>query len=68
MCEVEEAGKKGWQTGVIMVLDTYNTVVEAATYKGNSSSEILFKFTFRLSQRELNFPQKYWSLMYQVQG
>ena len=39
VCTVEEAGKKGMLSGSTVLLATDNSTVEAALYKGNSSSE-----------------------------
>ena len=41
-----------------MILTTYNTVVEAVMYKGNSSSENLFELIFCLRQVELKISTK----------
>ena len=51
---VEEAGRKGMLTGSTVLLATENSVVEAALYKGNSSSEKLFDLVVRLRKAELH--------------
>ena len=54
VCSVEEAGEKGMLTGSTVLLATDNSVVEAALYKGNSSSEKLFDLVVRLRKAELH--------------
>ena len=53
VCTVEEAGKKGMLSGSTVLLATDNSTVEAALYKGNSSSEKLFDLVVRLRNAEL---------------
>ena len=38
VCEVEQAGEKGWLGASTVIVGTDNQVVESALYKGNASS------------------------------
>ena len=58
VCEVEEAGEKGWLTGGLLILATDNQVVESALHKGNSSSEKLFNLILRLRKVEMKYAIK----------
>ena len=58
VCEVEEAGEKGWLTGGTVVLATDNQLVESALHKGKSSSEKLFELILRLRKVEMKFEIK----------
>ena len=58
VCAVEEAGGQGHLEGATVVLVTYNSVVEASLYKGNSTSEKLFELIIRLRRAELRYSTK----------
>ena len=53
VCEVEQAGKKGWLKESTVLIATDNKVVEACIYKGNSSSPKLFDLIVRLKLMEV---------------
>ena len=55
---LEESGKKGWLKGASIILATDNEVAEAAIYKGNSSSEKLYKLVVWLRKLELFYSAK----------
>ena len=55
VCEVEEAGEKGWLNESTVLIATDNKVVEACLYKGNSSSIKLFDLIVRLKLMEIKY-------------
>ena len=55
---MEDAGKKGWLLGAVVLLATDNEVVERALYKGNSSSKIIFNLVLRLKGLQLAYSCK----------
>ena len=58
MCEVEQAGEKGWFNNYEAILATDNQVVESCLYKGNSSSQKLFGLVVRLKTVEMKYGLK----------
>ena len=52
---MEEAGKKGWLQGAVVILATDNSVVKRALYKGNSTSKKLFDLVLRFKAVELKY-------------
>ena len=50
--------ERGCLTGGILLLATYNQVVESALYKGNSTSIKLFDLVLRLKKAELKYGTK----------
>ena len=55
VCEVEQAGGKGWLNNSTIILATDNQVVESALYKGNSSSTKLYDLVVRLKLVEMKY-------------
>ena len=55
---MEDAGKRGWLQGSIVLLATDNKVVERALFKGNSSSKKLFDSVLRLKGLQLVYSCK----------
>ena len=58
VCEVKEAGEKGWLSDSTILIATDNKVVEACLYKGNSSSPKLFDLIVRVKLLELKYGVK----------
>ena len=58
MCEVEQAGEKGWLSNSLLLLATDNQVVESCLYKGNSSSPKLYDLILRFKLAELKYGVK----------
>ena len=52
---MEDACRKGWLSGAVVLLATDNEVVERALYKGNSSSKALFDLVLRLKGLQLTY-------------
>ena len=58
VCEVKQAGKKGWFNNCEVILATDNQVVESCLYKGNSTSQKLFGLVVRLKTVEMKYGLK----------
>ena len=58
VCEVKQAGERGWLEATTVVLATDNQVVEACLHKGNSSSQKLFNLVVRLKLAEMKYGMK----------
>ena len=58
VCEVEQAGEKGWLSNSLLLLATDNQVVESCLYKGNSSSPKLYDLILRFKLAELKYGVK----------
>ena len=58
VCEVEQAGRKGWFNNCEVILATDNQVVESCLYKGNSTSQKLFGLVVRLKTVEMKYGLK----------
>ena len=63
---MEQAGKKGWLPGSMVVLATNNTTMERALFKGNSTSKKIFTLVLRLKKLELDYGC--WILVTHVSG
>ena len=55
VCEVEQAGTKGWLNNSTVIIATDNQVVESALYKGSPSSIKLYNLVVRLKLVEMKY-------------